>query len=162
MDAFNIDLKAFDDDFYKRIAKARIEPVLRTIEQIAKSGKHMELTSLIIPGLNDEEERFSAMIDWIINVCGNNQILHLSRYFPNHKMQKSSTPLISIEELMNIASKKLRYVYPGNTGLSFDSNTYCLNCNGLIIERNLYSTSIKGLSGSNCINCRSEIPGIFN
>ncbi len=162
MDAFNIDLKAFDDNFYKLIVKARIEPVLRSIHQIAKSGKHMELTSLIIPGLNDNKEQFSEMIAWISNVCGSDQVFHLSRYFPNHKMQQSATPLISIEELMGIARLKLHYVYPGNTGLSFDSNTYCSNCQELLIERNLYSTSIKGLTEGYCINCHSDIPGIFN
>ncbi len=162
IDAFNIDLKAFDNGFYKKITHARLDPVLKSIQQIADSGKHMELTFLVIPDLNDDAVQFEKMIKWIADVCGEDQVLHLSRYFPHHNMHKSSTPLRTIEELTKIARRKLNFVYPGNTGLTFDANTYCPECNELLIERSVYEVKLHGLSEGKCNKCGVLIPGVLN
>ena len=160
MDAFNIDLKAFDKDFYKDIALARLDPVLETIKRIVASGKHLELTFLVIPDLNDNAVRFKEMVKWIVDECGEDQVLHLSRYFPHHKLRKSSTPLATIEKFTEMARSKLKYVYPGNTGSSFDSSTYCHSCNELLIDRSMYTAKIE-MDGGKCPGCGTEIPGIY-
>lgn len=160
MDAFNIDLKAFDRDFYKGIAGAALDPVLKTIKKIAASDKHLEITCLVIPGLNDNEGNFREMISWIAKECGEDQVLHLSRYFPHYKLRESSTPLSTIEKFIEIARGKLNYVYPGNTATNFDSNTYCHNCNKLLIERSMYTVNITFKNGK-CPRCDTDIPGKF-
>jgi pyruvate formate lyase activating enzyme len=160
IDAFNIDLKSFDQDFYKNQANARLAPVLESIGRIADSGLHLELTFLVIPGLNDDAAKFKDMIRWIEDVCGEEQVLHLSRYFPHYKLMKSSTPLSTIKDLTEIARSKLKYVYPGNTGLSLDSSTYCHTCNALLIERSMYEVK-NTMDGSKCPHCASEVPGVF-
>lgn len=161
IDGFNIDLKAFTEDFYRKITHATLKPVLRSISKIAASDKHLEITFLVIPGLNDNEGVFADMIRWIADHCGEKQVLHLSRYFPNHQMQTKSTTIATIEKLMEIARSRLQYVYPGNTGLALDSNTYCPDCGELLIERSYYSTSLQGLAGSRCQGCNAEIPGVY-
>jgi len=91
-DAFNIDLKAFRNDFYKKHAKATLEPVLVTLKTLKQNNKHFEMTNLVIPGLNDDVAVFREMIQWICDELGEDSILHISRYFPHHKMDIESTP----------------------------------------------------------------------
>lgn len=161
IDAFNIDLKAFNEEFYRDIAGAKLRPVLNTLEQISKSGRHLEITFLLIPGMNDSEEEFRDMISWISDHCGPQQVLHISRYFPRHRLMKSATPLPLMERFSEIAREKLSFVYPGNTGSSLDAGTYCPRCGKLLIERSMYKVLIKGIDAGKCISCNYKIPGVF-
>ena len=154
IDAFNIDLKSFNDIFYRKYTKSTLNPVLKTISSIAQSGRHLEITFLAIPGLNDDFEEFGRMTDWILDNCGKKTVLHISKYFPAHKMTIPPTPLKTLEKLRMIAKKKLDYVYIGNMNSIDGNDTYCPVCNKLIILRNGYSTTIEGINQKGCcIKC---------
>jgi pyruvate formate lyase activating enzyme len=112
IDAMNIDVKGFSEKYYKNTCAGKLEPVLRTVEK-ANSHCHVEVTTLLVTGLNDSEEEISALADWLAGV--NKDIpLHLSRYFPNYKMELPPTPLATMERAREIAQQKLKYVYLGN------------------------------------------------
>lgn len=161
INAFNIDLKSFSEEFYKKLTGGSLKPVLKTLELIKRSGKHLEITMLLIPGENDNLSDFRKMISFIKNNFGRAQVLHISRYFPNYKMKKSPTSLETIHTFLEIAKNELDYVYPGNTGLGNDSNTYCPKCGNLLIQRVNYATSITGLDQNNCKSCKEQIYGTF-
>jgi len=113
IDAMNIDIKALDENFYIKICKGRLKPVLEVIKRSVKSC-HVELTNLIIPTLNDSEEMIGKMVDWIYDNVGPEIPLHLSRYFPCYNMSIPPTPIETLETAGDIARKKLKYVYLGN------------------------------------------------
>ncbi len=113
IDAMNIDLKAFDEDFYVKVCKGRLKPVLDVIKISAKSC-HVELTNLIIPTLNDSESQIRKMVDWIYSNLGTEVPLHISRYFPCYKMTLPPTPIETLKRAERIAKEKLKYVYVGN------------------------------------------------
>lgn len=113
IDAMNIDLKSFNDDFYKKTCGGRLQPVLETIKRSVRSC-HVELTTLIIPTLNDSEEELTGLVDWVYKNAGEGTPLHLSRYFPCYKMTLPPTPVVSLERAERIAKKKLKHVYLGN------------------------------------------------
>jgi len=113
IDAMNIDLKAFDEDFYTKVCKGRLKPILNVIKISAKSC-HVELTNLIIPTLNDSEAMIRKMADWIYENLGPGVPLHLSRYFPCYKMTIPPTPIETLRMAERIAKEKLKYVYVGN------------------------------------------------
>ncbi|MBE0640539.1 MAG: AmmeMemoRadiSam system radical SAM enzyme, partial [Bacteroidales bacterium] len=115
-DAFNVDLKGFTEEFYRKITFASLGPVLDALVSIQKAGKHLELTSLIVPGLNDNQEIFRDMISWICDKLGKNTPLHLSRYFPMHRMNLPPTPLDTLMKLSDIARERMPYIYLGNVG----------------------------------------------
>lgn len=161
VDAFNIDLKAFNDDFYRKVTSSSLQPVLNAIETILKNGRHLEITYLVIPGLNDNENEFREMIRYLKGIAGADQVLHLSRYFPHYKMARPPTSVESINRLLGIAKEKLNYVYPGNMGAGSDANTCCPNCGNLLIERQAYITRIVGMEGNHCAECKTKIHGKF-
>jgi len=113
IDAMNIDLKAFDEDFYAKVCKGRLKPVLDVIKISAKKC-HVELTNLIIPTLNDSEAMIRKMVDWIHDNLGADTPLHLSRYFPCYKTTLPPTPVETLRKAEELARKKLRYVFVGN------------------------------------------------
>jgi len=161
MDACNIDLKAFTNDFYKKHTKSSLQPVLESLKLIRKSQKHLEITNLVIPGLNDDRETFRKMINWITTELGENTVLHLSRYFPHHKLHVHSTPVSTLKEFYNTAREKLNFVYLGNVIASDGQNTYCPGCNNLLINRAGYHTSVTGLTREGkCNKCELKIQNI--
>ena len=111
--AFLIDLKAFDEDFYVKVCKGLLKPVLDVIRICAKAC-HVELTNLIIPTLNDSEDSVRKMVDWIYDNLGSEVPLHLSRYFPCYNMDLPPTPIETLERAARIAKEKLKFVYLGN------------------------------------------------
>jgi pyruvate formate lyase activating enzyme len=113
IDAMNIDLKAFDEDFYAKVCKGRLKPVLDAIKISAKKC-HIELTNLIIPTLNDSDAMIRKMVDWTYVNLGPDTPLHLSRYFPCYKMTLPPTPMETLKRAEGIAREKLKYVYVGN------------------------------------------------
>ncbi len=113
IDAMNIDLKSFNDEFYRKTCGGSLEPVLQTIKRSVRAC-HVELTTLVIPTMNDSEEELKRLVDWIYDNAGAETPLHLSRYFPCYKMNLPPTPLESLKRAEHIAKKKLKYVYLGN------------------------------------------------
>jgi pyruvate formate lyase activating enzyme len=157
IDAFNIDLKAFSKEFYKKQTKSNIEPVLESLKIIAQSKAHLEITTLIIPGLNDSPKEFEAMVNWISTELGIGVPLHLSRYFPQFELNIQPTPIKKLEILYEIATKYLSYVYLGNVTDDKKSSTYCTVCGNALITRSGYHTSNEGLDAhGNCVNCKTS------
>ncbi len=158
LDAFNIDLKAFNREFYKKQTKGQLEPVLETLKIIAKSSAHLEITNLVIPELNDDELEFEQLVEWIAGELGENVPLHLSRFFPQYKLQYPATPMKKLKKLFEIARRKLKFVYMGNVNDEERSSTFCPACGNLIIQRNQYQTKIlqSGFNGS-CTKCGARI-----
>lgn len=158
IDAANIDLKGFNEKFYKNYSNAHLEPVLSALKTIKKYECWLEVTNLIIPKLNDEEKEIDEMCKWIKTNLKNTPI-HFSRFFPYYKAQeKSMTPKESLLAAKEIAKKYIDYVYIGNIGIL--ENTYCHNCGALLIQR-YPDIFVKGLINSRCSECRKKIPGIF-
>jgi pyruvate formate lyase activating enzyme len=158
IDAFNIDLKAFNETFYKKCSKATLEPVKETIKRISSSGKHLEITNLVIPTYNDEEEEFQEMCQWIKHVTGENTVLHLSRFFPRYELDQYPTPAETLFKLYDIAKANLNYVYIGNMATEIHSNTYCPKCKHLLIERTYYNTRLISISkDGKCDKCNQQV-----
>jgi pyruvate formate lyase activating enzyme len=157
-DAFNIDLKAFNSFFYRRLAGADIGPVKESLKMIAKSDKHLEITTLIIPGQNDDEREMRLQTEWIAGELGNEVPLHLSKYFPNYKRSDSATTQKTLTRLFEIASKNLKYVYLGNTNSEAGQNTRCPECGTTVTERSGYKTRILNLDKEGkCTECGKVI-----
>ena len=113
IDAMNIDFKSIKNEFYQKYCQGTLAPVLETIKRTAKSC-HIELTNLVIPTLNDKEDNFIKLVDWIFDNLGPEIPLHFSRYFPCHKMNLPPTPYETLKKAEGIAKAKLKYVYLGN------------------------------------------------
>ncbi len=113
INAMNIDIKSIDEDFYRRICKGSLKPVLEVIKRSVRSC-HVELTNLIIPTLNDSEDSITRLVNWIRNNLGRDVPLHLSRYFPCYQMDLPPTPIPTLKMAERIAKAKLKYVYLGN------------------------------------------------
>jgi pyruvate formate lyase activating enzyme len=158
-DAFNIDLKAFTDEFYKKYAGGSLQPVLNTLKSIFHAKKHLEITMLVIPTLNDSLTEFSSMVKWIAQELSPEIPLHLSRYFPAWKLQLPPTPLSTINNFATIAGEYLHYVFTGNVHNSSHSSTYCPYCHSVLIDRHIYQAKVTGLTGdSKCRNCGVLLP----
>jgi len=106
-DAFNIDLKSFNGNFYKNICGGSLKPVLETIKTVSEKA-HLELTTLVIPGLNDSKEDFENLREWIVDNAGKNVPVHLSKYYPTYKLNLPGTPIGTLNKARDILRKKLR------------------------------------------------------
>ncbi len=158
IDAFNVDLKAFSDEFYKVYTRSRLNPVLDSIKMIADAGVHLEITNLVIPNLNDDPDDFEKLTEWIASNTGQDTPLHLSRYYPRYKAKEPETSVSILKAFKEIAGKHLNYVYLGNVQDPYAANTYCKNCHETVIERLGYYTSTGGLtSEGNCIHCGTRL-----
>lgn len=158
IDAANVDLKSFNDNFYKKYAGGRVEPVKETIKKMA-NNIHLEITTLLINDLNDDREELKKLFKWISNI--NKSIpLHLSRYFPAYKMDKPATEVKTMEKAYELAKKYLDFVYLGNLRTSKKGNTYCPQCGQELISRDGYNTEVF-LEKGGCPECSYEIEGAF-
>jgi pyruvate formate lyase activating enzyme len=150
-DAANIDLKGFDEGYYRKICHGKLQPVLDNIK--AAAGRiHLELTTLIIPGENDHPEQIGAMAEWIAGIDPKIP-LHLSRYFPNYKLSIPPTPEETMKQAAETARKYLKFVYLGN--VSGPSNTFCPECGALLITREGYQTRI--VADDECPKCGLDL-----
>ncbi|HUS87251.1 MAG TPA: AmmeMemoRadiSam system radical SAM enzyme [Bacteroidales bacterium] len=162
IDAFNIDLKSFDDSFYRQHSKATLKPVLRSILDIHRSGRHLELTMLIIPTLNDQIAMFRDCVKWIAENTGRDTVLHLSRYFPRYKSSIPATAKDKLDELFNIALEYLNFVYMGNIDGETGQNTVCPDCASLITKRVGYQViNMNSDDKGNCSSCGRKIYNYF-
>jgi len=158
IDAFNIDLKAFNDSFYAKLTGAKLQPVKETLKQISKAGKHLEVTTLIIPGRNDSEKEMDMEAKWISEELGNETPLHLSRYFPMYKRDDPVTPESTLTRLYDTASKYLKYVYVGNTSEGTGQDTYCSKCGIIVTKRTGYNTRILNIDREGkCTKCGNTV-----
>jgi len=162
LDAVNVDLKSFSDDYYKRLCKASVAPVFQTIDYIANhTNIWMEITTLIVPGENDSQQELKQIAEFIFNTCGADTPWHISRFYPQYKhTQASPTPLSTLQTAYNIAkSVGLRYVYIGNLRTQKGENTYCPKCGQLVIEREGFYVIQNRVSKQECPDCGEKIAG---
>jgi len=158
IDAFNVDLKAFTEKFYREAAGAHLAPVKSTLKAIKSSGRHLEITFLVVPTRNDDERHFKEMIKWICGELGQETVLHLSRYFPAYKSEIPKTSLSTLYRLYNVAKEHLSYVYLGNVSGSESQNTICGSCGRIVISRYEYFIQKNGIDqAGNCIYCKNKI-----
>lgn len=161
IDAMNIDLKSGSESFYREICSGQLPPVMRTIKQVYEAGVHIELTTLIIPTLNDRMEEIQEITDWVASISDEIP-LHFSRYFPQYKMDLEPTPIETLLSAYEVASKKLKYVYLGNVSSETGgANTLCPKCKKDLIIRDWYNIKITGLNNGSCKNCGEKIAGRF-
>ncbi|TEU02781.1 AmmeMemoRadiSam system radical SAM enzyme [Candidatus Aerophobetes bacterium] len=161
LDAANVDLKSFREDFYKKVCGAELEPVLKTLKLMKKLGIWLEITTLIIPTLNDSDEELKEIAGFIV-ALGEETPWHLSRFYPTYKSKKlPPTSLETIHRGRQIGLKAgLRYVYAGNVPGDKAENTYCNHCNRLLIRRYGYQIKESNLAEDRCKYCRAKIDGV--
>jgi pyruvate formate lyase activating enzyme len=165
LDAMNIDLKAFNDDFYKKISCARLKPVLKTIEHAKELGIWIELTTLLIPGYNDNEKELKEAARWIASL-DKDIPWHISRFFPAFKMTDvPPTPIETLKKAYEIGKEAgLNYVYVGNLDDKDRESTYCPACSFKVIERSGHIGQFvkNNLKDGKCPKCNTEIKGVWN
>jgi pyruvate formate lyase activating enzyme len=157
IDAFNVDLKAFNNDFYRTISSADLEPVKKTLKIIAASGRHLEITTLIIPGLNDSISEMKSQVRWIADELGDEIPFHLSRYFPMYKRTTPATMQEALRNFYDIAREKLKYVYAGNIASDFGQDTSCPGCGATVTVRSGYQIKHLNCLDGKCSVCNREI-----
>ena len=166
IDAANVDLKSFSEDFYKKICRARLQPVLEAIRYMHEKGIWVEVTTLVIPGQNDSAEELSEIAGFIASVSVDIP-WHVSRFYPHYEMQ--SLPATPIEKI-DLAIEKgreagLRYVYGGNVAGGDYENTACPFCQQVVIQRLGYSIEKinlkKDSTGTRCGSCSKKLPIIL-
>jgi pyruvate formate lyase activating enzyme len=163
LDAMNIDVKAFTEDFYKKICKARLEPVLNTCILAKELGIHIELTYLVIPGYNDAFDQVKQFCEWVVDKLDANVPVHFSRFHPDHNMTDvTRTPMETMLKIYDIAKESgILYPYLGNVSPGEYENTYCPKCGSACIERKGFFVNIDGFSQGKCAKCDSSIPVVF-
>jgi pyruvate formate lyase activating enzyme len=160
LDALNIDVKSFSDDFYRKICKGRLKPVLRTAELAVKLKKHVEITNLIIPTLNDDPNQIKELTSWVYEKLGPETPLHFSRFHPDNKLKNIPvTPEKTLVKAYEIAKETgLKYIYLGNIYHPRYGNTYCPKCNNLVIRRgSLFGTKDINLINGKCPQCKTQV-----
>lgn len=162
LDAANVDLKSFRDDFYKRHCGARLEPVLETLRGMRRRGIWIEVTTLVIPTLNDDEGELRDIAAFVRSL-GEEVPWHVSRFFPRYRSQNlSPTPVKTINRALDIGREAgLKHVYGGNVPGSASDHTYCSACGNLLIERQGYTLRAYNLDGARCRRCGTALAGIF-
>jgi pyruvate formate lyase activating enzyme len=164
LDAANIDLKGFSQEFYGEMTLGNLDSVLRTLKILKEEGIWIEITNLILPGYNDDDKTIIKMCLWIKENLGVDVPLHFSRFWPMYKMLSlNPTPTATLEKAKRIAEDcGLKYVYIGNIPGHSAENTYCPNCGKVVIERTGYTIRGVHLDGlGRCEFCQEEIPGIW-
>lgn len=159
IDAANIDLKSFSDEFYKKICGGRLQPVLEAIRLMHQAGIWVEITTLVVPGQNDSPDELDKLAKFIASV-DKNIPWHISRFHPDYEMTESQPTPLKTLEMAFAAGKKagLNYVYLGNVLSETGENTYCPKCGRLAIKRQGYEVEKLGLNEKgNCQACGQNL-----
>jgi pyruvate formate lyase activating enzyme len=165
IDAANIDLKAFDDDFYRRIAGGHLEPVLDTLRYLRReTDVWVEVTNLVIPGHNDAEDDIHRMVDWIFEEFGSDVPVHFSAFHPSYKMRDvPPTPRSTLRRARQIAKDAgIHHVYTGNVHDREGDTTYCAACGTVLIVRDWYEVIAWNLDDGACPKCGVRCAGVLD
>lgn len=162
IDAANVDLKGFNDSFYKKVTGGKLDPVLRTLEVMREEGVWLEVTRLVVPGLSDDLEDIRAMVRWIVRTLGPGTPLHLSRFHPAYKLKGlPPTPADVLDRAREIAlDAGLHFVYVGNVPRRNAYSTVCPHCGQVAIERSGYRVLSNRIRDGRC-PCGESIPGVW-
>ena len=157
IDAANVDVKAFNDDFYRKLCKARLQPVLDTVQGMVERGILVEVTTLLIPEQNDDEDELRALADFLVGVS-RDLPWHVSRYHPAHEFTSPATPPAAILRAVEIGKRAgLRYVYAGNLRAGAFEHTFCPSCGKAVIKRSGFFVQEMNLDGARCRFCGAEV-----
>jgi pyruvate formate lyase activating enzyme len=160
--AANVDLKGFTDRFYKEQCGAKLDPVLRTLERMVSTAIWLEVTTLLIPGLNDAEEELRGMARFLVGLDPGIP-WHISRFHPTYKLTSvHPTALSSLQRAREIGLEEgLRYVYTGNVRGDEGEKTFCHGCGELLIDRDGYTVRKNAVKGGDCPHCGVKVPGVW-
>ncbi len=163
LDAANVDLKGFTEEYYSGMTGGSLGPVLRSLRILTEEGVHLELTTLVVPGRNDDPDELRAMCRWIVENLGDSVPLHLSRFHPQYQLHGlPPTPLVTLELARRIAVEEgLRFVYVGNVPGHGANSTRCPSCGELLIHRVGYAVEVRGLDAGACTACGEVIEGVW-
>lgn len=164
MDAANVDLKSFSDTFYRKHCRGTLQPVLETLEYLAKeTHTWLEITTLLIPGENDDEREIGSLLDWMTQHLGTQIPLHFSAFHPAHRMlDRPRTPAATLQRARALALERgLAFVYTGNINDEEGGSTNCPQCNGQLIERAGFQVLRNRVCKGHCPDCRAPVPGRF-
>jgi len=163
MNAANIDLKGFTEDFYNRICNGSLKPVLNSLVVLKQEGVWLEITNLVLPTLNDDMKTIREMCKWIKKNLGVDTPIHFSRFYPQYKLDNlPPTPLETITEARKTAMDVgLKYVYIGNIR-NEGENTYCPKCKKMLIEREGYFVKQNNIASGKCKFCSTSIAGVWS
>ncbi len=163
MDAIKIDLKGYDEAFYRDVCGAELGPVLEAIETIFESGVHLEIVNLVVPTLNDDLEQLKALSRWVAKDLSPDVPLHFSRFHPLYKLANlPPTSVESLERARDIAlDQGVRYAYIGNVPGHPGNNTYCPSCGERVIVRKGFTVVAYHLKGGLCAHCNEPIAGVW-
>lgn len=161
LDAANVDLKSLSTAFYKRVCKGKLQPVLNTLQLLKQLGIWVEVTTLVIPTLNDSRIELQAIADFIVNL-GEETPWHISAFYPAYKLlQLPSTSTEALYRAREIGlASGLRYVYTGNIGDIETETTYCHNCGKAVVRRRAHVVVENLLSNSRCPYCNEKVYGV--
>ena len=160
--AANVDLKSFRDEFYKKRCGARLNPVLESLKKMKEMGIWVEITTLLIPALNDSDEELKDIAQFIAGL-GKETPWHISRFHPQFKMLNVPvTPISSLHRAVEIGKQAgLKYVYSGNVPGDEGENTHCFHCGNLLIERYGFKVVSINLTGNKCSKCGTQLDGVY-
>ncbi|MCM8797244.1 MAG: AmmeMemoRadiSam system radical SAM enzyme [Candidatus Omnitrophica bacterium] len=163
LDAANIDLKGFSEDYYVKISEASLGSVLKSLKILKEEGVAVEITNLVLPGYNDDPQMIARMCLWIKDNLGPDTPLHFSRFFPMYKLLSlNPTPVDTLEMARKIALDcGLKYVYIGNVAGNPGENTYCPRCKKIVIRRSGYTVLEVNLEDGRCKFCGEKIEGVW-
>ena len=163
VDAANVDLKGFTEDFYRDICSGRLRPILDALILYKEEGVWLEITNLVIPTLNDDLVGVRKMCQWLINNLGDAVPLHFSRFYPRYKLKNlPPTPVETLERARETALEVgLKYVYVGNVPGHEGENTRCPQCGQVVIGRIGYALTQMHVESGHCPFCHREIPGVW-
>ncbi len=162
LDAANVDLKAFNDEFYKKMCGARLENVKTTLQLMKAQGVWVEVTTLLIPELNDDPQELQQLAAFMVESLGPETPWHISRFHPCYKLQdRPSTPVQTLINARQIGLEAgLKYVYTGNVPGEDGANTYCWGCGELLIKRWSFQITQNRIVKGRCANCDAAIDGV--
>ncbi len=164
MDAIKVDLKGFTNEFYQKVCRGTLQPVLDSIKIIKEEGVWLEIVNLVIPIFNDKSSEIKAMCKWIVENVSPDVPVHFSRFWHSYKLENmETTPVRTLESAFSIATAAgLNYVYIGNVPGHPKGNTYCPHCGKLLIERiGFLAISQNNIVNGKCRYCHERIPGVW-
>ena len=165
VDAANVDIKAFDDGFYRSVCSATLEPVLKTVLAMKAAGVHVEITNLVVPSLNDSDELVGKLCAWMRDEAGPEMPLHFSRFFPLYRMTHlPPTPVDALLRAREIARQAgLKHVYVGNVEVPDGETTFCAGCGERLIVRDRYVIRENRVTASGaCPKCGRKVFGVWS
>ncbi|MGQ9625359.1 MAG: AmmeMemoRadiSam system radical SAM enzyme [Anaerolineae bacterium] len=164
VDAIKIDLKGFNEEFYRKVCDAERDGVLRTIKIIHEEGVHLEIVNLVVPTLNDDPEEMRQLSRWVVDNVGPDVPTHFSRFYPQYKLKNlPPTPVESLERAREIAMEEgIRYAYVGNVPGHPGDNTYCHNCGKMLIKRMGFDILEYHIVDGKCEYCGQPLPGVWS